>query len=305
MNSANTHHWPANLGQEFHDLQELSLNVDILTGELLGSWGNLGYWYRDDGSVIDHYSEAAQQLAQQLAIFTQLQPQHSVLDVGFGCGDQLIYWQRSFQIEPIWGMNLSSIQTEYAHEKLALFNCPARIHQGDACDALAWETLPTSFNRIIALDCVYHFSNKSVFLDLCFVYLKNSTPSLDKNELIVSDFILQNPVNSFIHTLMLRVICFFSHIPFNNLKTRREYELELAQAGLCLAEYKDVSAAVMLPFSDWIMKNKKATNNIPKNHLGLFSKKSSSKYIGTALFLRWAARHKIFHYALMRIQVNG
>ena len=92
MISPNAHHWPDDLGEEFHDLQELSLNVDIQTGALLGSWGNLGYWFRDDGSVIEHYSEAAKQLAYQLAMFSQLQSKHNVLDVGFGCGDQLIYW---------------------------------------------------------------------------------------------------------------------------------------------------------------------------------------------------------------------
>lgn len=303
MNSANTHHWPDDLGQEFHDLKELSLNIDIQTGDLLGSWGNLGYWFRADGSAIESYSEAAQQLAQQLAIFSQLQPKHNVLDVGFGCGDQLIYWQQACSVKSIWGMNLSQIQTHYAENKLSMFDCDAIIKQGNACDADAWHELPKTFDRIFALDCIYHFSNKSLFFNLCSARLQQEADSIIDNELVVSDLVLSKPIEGYLKTLILKIICYLSHIPFENLKTRSEYEAQLNQAGLMLLEHRDVTSAVMQPFADWVFQYKKEVKS-NKQKTSYKHTMKWPKYIGTALFLRWAARHDIFQYSLMRIGIQ-
>jgi 2-polyprenyl-3-methyl-5-hydroxy-6-metoxy-1,4-benzoquinol methylase len=308
MNTAIEYDWPENLGREFHDLQELALNIDVQSGALLGSWGNLGYWLRPDGSTIQNYSEAAQQLAHQLAVFIQLQPSHHVLDVGFGCGDQLIYWQQAFGVNDIWGVNVSIIQTEYAQTKLNAFSCGATLYQGNACDHIIWDALPISFDRIVALDCVYHFSNRPDFYRLCASRLTSVNDGLNLNmhtcELVVSDLVLSRSSLGFFQRRILAVICKFSHIPFKNLKNLDDYERELNQSGLCLIESQDVSKAVMVPFSNWVLRYKKEIKALRQENkdASRLVNIAWGKYVGTALFLRWAVRYDIFQYTLMRIK---
>ena len=301
----NKHQWPNSFGQEFHDLQELALNLDSKTLELNGSWGNLGCWLSIDEKPIHNYGDAACELANTLARFTQLNSSHRVLDVGFGCGDQLIHWQKSFGVNAIWGINYSQVQTEYAQQKLTTFDCTAHLIHGDAGNKEVWQALPNTFDRIVALDCVYHFSNKFEFLELCASHLmiKDEKKLNGVNELVLTDLVLNKPISHPVKRLILKIICYFSHIPFENFKVRSDYEVALKRTGLELTEYKDISAAVMLPFSQWVFRFRQEImlQKKDKNHSKKIRTISWSKYIGTALFLRWAVRHDIFSYALMRM----
>ncbi|MFY0640743.1 MAG: class I SAM-dependent methyltransferase [Bermanella sp.] len=301
----NTHQWPADFGQEFHDLQDIVLNFNCQSLELDGSWGNLGCWIDENGKRINQYSAAAARLADVLANFTQLKSSHNVLDVGFGCGDQIIHWQHKFGVKNIWGINYSQIQTQYAQQKLPVFHCTAQLAQGDATQAYAWQILPDQFDRIIALDCVYHFANKSNFFKLCadhFYHQKEPGSDVDQ-ELALTDLVLTKPIRNPIHFLLLKMVCYFSHIPFENIKVRKDYEAQLKQANLYLYEYKDISADVMQPFSKWVFVFKQDVKKLDEKH-GAIKNIGWSKYIGTALFLRWAVRHDIFQYVMIRIRAD-
>lgn len=297
------HEWPADLGDEFHDLQELALNVDFKTGELKGSWGNLGYWYNEQGGRIHVYSEAAQQLAHELGTFANLSSNHTVLDLGFGCGDQIIHWHQAFSVSSVYGVNLSKVQTEYAQNKMQAWGIAGNgdLKQGDAADSQAWDELPRDFDRILALDCIYHFSNKLKFFQLCAHQLKGCQHQ--EAQLILSDLILNKPVKGLFNKTVLSLICYLSRIPRQNIKTRAEYERELCDVGLELIDYKDVSESVMTPFSDWVFMSKRHISNMSDANADLTRLKDLpwGKYVGTALFLRWARRHDIFQYAFLRI----
>ena len=300
------HLWPTDFGQEFHDLQDVILNLNCKRLELDGSWGNLGYWLDEHDASINRYSVAATKLADALASFTQLKPWHNLLDVGFGCGDQIIHWQHQFGVNSIWGINYSQVQTQYAQQKLIAFHTSAQLFQGDATQAQSWQALPHSFDRIVALDCVYHFSDKSKFFKLCAdrLHYQQNHDSDTAGELALTDLVLSKPIRNPIQFCLLKMVCYFSHIPFSNLKVRHDYEAQLKQANLSLYEYKDISAQVMLPFSKWVFQFRqdvKKLKNLDDKHTAL-KKISWAKYIGTALFLRWAVRHNVFQYAMMRIR---
>lgn len=299
----NQHQWPVDFGQEFHDLQDVVLNLNCQTLELDGSWGNLGYWVDEHGECIHQYSAAAARLADTLGHATQLKPNHHILDVGFGCGDQIIHWQHQFGVKNIWGINYSQIQTQYAQQKLAILNGKAQLCLGDATQAKAWQGLPNTFDRIIALDCVYHFSNKTNFFSLCADHFHHQKDQGDSSELVLTDLILTKPVQNPVQLVLLKMVCYFSHIPFSNLKVRQDYEAQLKQVNLSLLEYEDLSAQVMRPFSHWVFQFRQNVKNLKNidDKQRVLKNIGWSKYIGTALFLRWAARHNIFQYVLMRI----
>jgi 2-polyprenyl-3-methyl-5-hydroxy-6-metoxy-1,4-benzoquinol methylase len=297
------HEWPADLGDEFHDLQELALNTDFETGELKGSWGNLGYWYNEQGDPLHGYSDAAQQLAHALGKFANLSSNQTVLDLGYGCGDQVIHWHQAFSVSCVYGVNLSKIQTEYAQKKMQVWGIAENAHlkQGSAADPQAWYEFPRDFDRIIALDCAYHFSNKLQFFQLCAHQLKDCQHQ--DAQLVLSDLVLSQPLKGLFNKTVLSLICYLSRIPRQNIKTRAEYERELCDVGLELMDYKDVSERVMIPFADWVFMSKRHVSKMSDTNANLTRLKNLpwSKYVGTALFLRWAMRHDIFQYAFLRI----
>lgn len=306
MMQSTKHEWPECFGDEFHNLQELILNIDFQTGELSGSWGNLGYWKDSNGTEIHQYALAAKQLAQELGEFAHLTQDSRLLDVGFGCGDQLICWSEIFSVNFIYGVNLSRIQTEYAKRKISFYgfkNTPYLV-QGDICSHEVWQGLTQSFDCIIALDCAYHFSDKNYFFSLCKQHFDQC--HTHEGVIVLSDFIFSENDISIFDKLWLRIVCYFSHIPFSNIKKQSSYDNELQNQGLELLDVKDITEDVIKPFSGWVFKLNKGMKCLDTqgfNFRGI-NKRHFLKYIGTALFLRWISKKNILRYVFLRIGVK-
>jgi SAM-dependent methyltransferase len=284
---------------EFYDLEDIQLNYQPETGNLNSSWGNLGCWLDDTKSPIDNYSQACQQLAIELgrlAKLDQLSEGHAILDAGFGCGDQLFVWLNSFAVKQLVGINFSHSQTAFAVNALNSKACEQQkgayvLKQGDCCDPIAWQHVPKALDRIIALDCLYHFKNKPDYFKLCNKHL-----AVD-GILAASDLVLVKPINNLLYKTILKIICKLSHIPFENLMTLSSYQALLMQQGLVLSQAVNISDKVFLPFGQWLntyvaeMKSSHKTDR----------KLSWVKYKGTAVFLRWAYNKRILDYQLLQI----
>ena len=284
--------------QDFYDLEDLQLNIDPISNQRLTSWGNLGYWKQNRSDEITKltYPKACEQLAIQLAqcaTLDQLPDTHVVLDTGFGCGDQLAVWHAQYSVNCLYGINYSQSQTEFALHALNKAGIAGfTLKQGDCCEASSWHDIPKPIDRIIALDCVYHFQNKPQYLNHCAKYLASD------GVLAISDLQLTKPLTNPLHKLMLRLICKLSHIPFSNLMTQEDASADLLIRGLKLDQVKDVTDAVFLPFGDWLSEHIKLVKNV-----GVTDQKLSwFKYESTAKFLRWAYRHQILSYRLLQIR---
>ena len=75
--------------REFFDCQELVLNIQINE-----SWANLGLWESGDS-----YSQAGRRMAHELGELARLNSSDSILDIGFGNGDQLQLWRQEFRVK--------------------------------------------------------------------------------------------------------------------------------------------------------------------------------------------------------------
>ncbi len=286
--------------KEFHDLSELQLNINPQSGEVESSWGNLGFWSTKNQSNSSlNYPQACRQLACEVAAMADLKGDHNLLDTGFGCGDQLAVWLQEFKVNNLTGINLSVSQTHHAQKKIAALKLDADIRcelkVGDGCQPSAWQGLDKHFDRIIALDCIYHFTNKSQYFSLCKQRLGEG------GALVVSDLLLNASIKNIWHKCILKTICYFSHIPFQNIKTIDEYRAELNLLGLEIARDKDISDQVFLPFGQWLEQYISELSD-KKSDIGRLS---WLKYRGTAKFLRWAYEKKIFSYHLLRIEHHG
>jgi cyclopropane fatty-acyl-phospholipid synthase-like methyltransferase len=281
---------------EFHDLAELQLNIDPASQSINSSWGNLGHWQSNDDQPINHYPQACKQLAIEVAHMASLNSDHKLLDTGFGCGDQLLVWLKNFQVKHVQGLNISHSQTLHAQQTLANTELSSAyqydINMADCCLESSWKKLDLNFNRIIALDCIYHFSHKAQYFSLCKKHLAAD------GALVVSDLLAVNNQRTLWQSFLLRSICYFSHIPYQNLKTQSQYQAQLNELGLTMTQYKDISDQVFLPFGKWL------NQYIPqvKDSLALPKKTSWLKYQGTAKFLAWGHRRKVFRYCILRIE---
>ncbi|MFT6154896.1 MAG: cyclopropane fatty-acyl-phospholipid synthase-like methyltransferase [Bermanella sp.] len=284
---------------EFYDLEDIQLNYQPKTGVLNSSWGNLGCWLDDTNTPINDYSQACQQLAVELGRLAKLDKQvnlsegHKVLDTGFGCGDQLAVWSNEFHVKQLMGINFSHSQTAYALNKIKgqQKDNSYILKQGDCCDPFAWQSVPKSLDRIIALDCLYHFKNKPAYFKLCNQHMA------DHGILAVSDLILVKPIHNPVYKWILKIICKLSHIPFQNLMTLSHYQQLLIQQGLVLSQAEDISHRVFLPFGQWL----NSYISEMKKHNKTRRKLSWAKYKFTAIFLRWAHNKQILGYQLLQV----
>ena len=281
---------------EFYDLEDVGLNLDLKTGLRTSSWGNLGYWCHPKS---DAYSTSAKRLATVLGEFADLSENDIIFDVGFGCGDQLSVWRDDFRVAHIAGVNLSESQTRFALASIeSQREADIHIQQGDACIATDWQQAHRETNKIIALDCVYHFSSKQSFLTLC----QNQLAKLDKGigVVVMSDFILTRSNLTLWQRVWLKVICRLSYMPFTNLLTRSEYESMLNELGLKITKTRDVSEEVMDGFAAWLPafkdryeQHRRSDSSVPKIQW--------AKYLGTAYFLKWLRKHAIMEYHLIEV----
>jgi ubiquinone/menaquinone biosynthesis C-methylase UbiE len=128
---------------------------------------NLGYW-KDSPQTHD---EACHALSKLLADTAQLAPGDRILDVGFGFADQDIYWIEHYAPEKIVGINVTPIQVEFARKRIAKRKLEDRfeVHVGSATE-LDFE--PESFDKVMALECAFHFNTRETFFRSAYRVLK-------------------------------------------------------------------------------------------------------------------------------------
>lgn len=273
---------------EFHNLSELALNDQ---GQ---SWANLGYWKEHNS-----YSGACQALARLLAEKTALNSGSRVMDVGYGCGDQLLVWLNEYDVEHIQGINNSKSQTTHAKTKLinnGYSNDTKYLIEGNGCDFELWHHLRLKaaspqtlkpLNRVLALDCIYHFTQKQDFLSLCFQYL-------ERNGILgVTDFILNSDRLTISKQLKLKTMLHLSRIPTDNIVTSECYVRQLKRTGFKNIELTDISQHIMPKFKQWLTSTKtsKRYEKLPWQ-LRL-------KYQTTAEFLNWAYKNNVLRYIVV------
>jgi len=273
----------------FFNLDEKYLNLDSQDDTY---WGNLGYWNSIHTNNLLDYASACNALACQLADTALLTKDDRVLDIGFGCGDQLLTWINHYQINDLFGINISECQTLVAKERLSNINTQL-ANQIDCCDVsdiLQWcnSYHLSKVDKILVLDCAYHFPNKIQFL-------KDSYSLLDKSgNITLCDLVISEEPLSFKNKLILRLVCKLCNIPFKNLAGKTSYTHLANKIGYSETYFYNISEHVMLGFHDWLRIYKKKYGHSDKPI-------KWKKYVATASFLKWAYKNNIFEYQIIRL----
>lgn len=276
---------------QFFDLSERMLNGEQ---DFKTYWGNLGYWRQDS-----KYPDACCALANLLANEVELAGVNSILDVGFGSGDQLLLWIEKYGVENIFGINLSQVQTELAKqriletaERLDLGHLKIDLKTGDELQLPQfWQPdRDGAVSRVLALDCAYHFPERDTFFKTSYQLLQ-SGGALGLTD-VVFNLQSQPRYKRWMLNLMLRA----AKVPKCNRLNKAQYESSLQQAGFNKVIMKDISEFVFSPFLNWVENYKtEYETKISKR----FGKVSWTKYFVTGRFLEWAHRSGLLSYQVI------
>lgn len=146
------------------------------------SYVHWGYWEDPSRATRDlgEFAEAMERLNTEVVAAAEPSDGQAVLDAGCGFGGTLASLQRRFKSMALTGVNIDARQL-----KLARLQVPGpRFVEGDAC-ALPFPD--ASFDRVLAVECVFHFPSRAKFLSEAARVLKPG------GRISLSDFVPANP----------------------------------------------------------------------------------------------------------------
>ncbi|MBC7619185.1 MAG: methyltransferase domain-containing protein [Candidatus Saccharibacteria bacterium] len=236
------------------------------------TWANLGLW-------IDarHYPAACEALAERLAQHAQLQANQSVLDVGFGYGDQLLVWKQGFGVGRIRGVEIDPAAIAHARCKVADYS-DVTLRLGDG----HFDAFSEHYDRVLALDCAYHFSQRSAFFATAYQTL------VPGGRLGITDIVLAEGENSETY----RWLASACGIPPENLITQDAYAQALTDQGFIHVRIVQLDEDVFRGFSRF------AFRHLRSRGLRAFSKGGLQVLI-TAIAAAWLCRTQHIHYVLI------
>jgi MPBQ/MSBQ methyltransferase len=146
-------------------------------------WIHLGHWSklpaREPGPA--DLPAAQARLDAELRARLAAQPGHRVLDVGCGIGGTVAELAREVEGAAIWGLNVDPAQLEVARAAVGIGRARSVSWTlGDAC-ALPFDA--ASFDRVIAVECAFHFASRARF------YEEAARVLVPGGRLVLSDFI--------------------------------------------------------------------------------------------------------------------
>ncbi|MBV9174717.1 MAG: class I SAM-dependent methyltransferase [Chloroflexi bacterium] len=201
------------------------------------SYVNLGYWA--GARTLD---EASQALAGLLARTAQLQQGDEVLDVGFGFGDQDLFWFQNFAPRRITAINVVPLQVRAAHRRVerAGLTHDIRLQLASATELPFAEQ---SFDKVLALECAFHFETRATFFSEAMRVLRPG------GTLVTCDLIAAGPRRTDVKRRLIdRVHCRLWRIPRANMYDRHEYAHALTRAGYANVRVESIAADVFEPY---------------------------------------------------------
>ncbi|MCH7317047.1 class I SAM-dependent methyltransferase [Acinetobacter sp. ANC 5659] len=206
-------------------------------GALL-AWSNLGFWQDQH----DHYPQACQSLADQIAQSIQLKSTDRVLDLGCGQGASLLHWTQHYQIQQLSAVELQPNCVKRIQKQLP----QVQIHCGSFLNLKALQLL-NSFDVVLCIDAAYH-SDLNSFLNSASSVL-NSKGRIAFHTLMWSENWLKC---SALQKQKYRYLLKSADVNWQHLMDRQQLAQTLAQQGFTDIQIQDFSEPVLNGFAEYI-----------------------------------------------------
>ncbi|WP_367114620.1 cyclopropane-fatty-acyl-phospholipid synthase family protein [Thiohalocapsa sp.] len=209
-----------------------------------GLYLNLGYWR--EATDLDAASDALAMLVGETA---RLGPADSVLDCGFGFGDQDILWAQTLKPGRIVGLNITASQVELARRRVAQLGLHEQIdlRQGSATD-MPIES--ASVDKVVAVECAFHFRTREAFFREAWRVLRPG------GRLVLADIIPAPRIGGFParleHRVSWRLVAGKFAIPPENAYTKPTYHAKLAMSGFEQIRVESIREHVYAPLHHFL-----------------------------------------------------
>ena len=141
-----------------------------------------GYWENPAAATLDtaEFVAAMERLNAEVLKAAGLVDGQAILDAGCGFGGTLASLRAAFPRATLTGLNIDPRQLEHARAQVP----GVRFVEGDAC---APPFPDASFDRVLAVECIFHFPSRAKFLKEAARMLKHG------GRVALSDFVPRDP----------------------------------------------------------------------------------------------------------------
>ena len=222
-----------------------------------GLYLNLGYWANSGagaaaGTGATDLDQASAALAMLVGEQAGIQPGDTVLDCGFGFGDQDILWAQKLQPERIIGLNITGSQVDLARRRVTDLGLDDRIdlRQGSATEMPLGSN---SVDEVVAVECAFHFQTREQFFREAWRVLRPG------GRLVMADIIPMPAISGFPERLKQRLswglVASKFAIPPENAYTRPSYHSKLAITGFGAIQIESIRDQVYAPLHRFLIEH--------------------------------------------------
>ncbi len=205
---------------------------------------NMGYWENGAESL----DTACCELADQVAVAGAFAKTDHILDVGFGFGDQELYWMETVGPARIVGVDISPYHIKIARRRIRAVEGVA-LHLGSATDL----RFPAeTFDKVVSIEAAFQFSCRDTFFREALRVLQPG------GRLVLTDLIPREKRGHALNQVS----------PEHNQVTLAEYKVKLEAAGFTGVSVTSMREQVCVPYCAHIAK----MTADPASKLGWFSR---------------------------------